>query len=203
MFRLKKSEKSAPSEATTESGSAETTAERLERERNERHPQEKKGVPTPTRREREAARKRPLVVTDPVEAKRRRREEQAAQSEKMRTALKTGDDRYLPLQHRGENRRLIRNTIDEHFRISELLIFVAIPYVVFQLIFAQNMAAQQILAYVFMAFFAAMAIEIFMVTRLVRRRQAEKGLARQRGDVFYIIQRMGMFRKMRMPNHGV
>ncbi len=215
MFPLKKSEKSAPAEATESSASPKAThgstradrasapaAEQTEARPN-RHPQEKKGVPTPTRKEREAARKRPLVVTDPAEAKKRRRAEQAAAAEKTREAFRTGDDRYLPLQHRGENRRLIRNVIDERFRIGELLIFLAIPYFLFSFLFAGNLQLSQILSYVFLGFIAIMAIEIFFVTRKVRARQRAAGVTGQRSDVFYIFQRISMFRRFRMPAAGV
>lgn len=82
-----------------------------------------KGRPTPTRKEAEAAARARARVP------RSRKEQAAAQratrgdtSRKMREAMKTGDDRYLPSRDRGPVRRFIRDFVDSRFSFIELMV---------------------------------------------------------------------------------
>jgi hypothetical protein len=82
-----------------------------------------KGRPTPTRKEAEAAARARAKVP------RTRKEQAAAQrasrgdtSRKMREAMKTGDDRYLPARDRGPVRRFIRDFVDSRFSFIELMV---------------------------------------------------------------------------------
>ena len=82
-----------------------------------------KGRPTPTRKEAEAAAKARAKVP------RTRKEQAAAQrlqrsqgSAKMREAMKTGDERYLPARDRGPVKRFIRDYVDSRFSFVELMI---------------------------------------------------------------------------------
>ena len=82
-----------------------------------------KGRPTPTRKEAEAAAKARAKVP-------RTRKEQAAaarlarsdSSTKMRQAMKTGDEKYLPARDRGPVKRFIRDMVDSRFSFVELMI---------------------------------------------------------------------------------
>ena len=82
-----------------------------------------KGRPTPTRKEAEAAAKARAKVP-------RTRKEQAAaarlarsdSSTKMRQAMKTGDEKYLPARDRGPVKRFIRDLVDSRFSFVELMI---------------------------------------------------------------------------------
>lgn len=82
-----------------------------------------KGRPTPTRKEAEAAARARAKVP------RTRKEQAAAQraargesSRRMREAMKTGDDRFLPARDRGPVRRFIRDYVDSRFSFIELMI---------------------------------------------------------------------------------
>ena len=82
-----------------------------------------KGRPTPTRKEAEAAARARAKVP------RTRKEQAAAQrlaraegSTKMRQAMKTGDERYLPARDRGPVKRFIRDFVDSRFSFVELMI---------------------------------------------------------------------------------
>jgi hypothetical protein len=82
-----------------------------------------KGRPTPSRKEAEAAAKARAKVP------RTRKEQAAAQrlarsqgSSKMREAMKTGDERYLPARDRGPVKRFIRDYVDSRFSFVELMI---------------------------------------------------------------------------------
>jgi hypothetical protein len=82
-----------------------------------------KGRPTPSRKEAEAA------ARARAKAPRTRKEQAAAQraargdtSRRMREAMKTGDDRYLPARDRGPVRRFIRDFVDSRFSFIELMV---------------------------------------------------------------------------------
>ena len=82
-----------------------------------------KGRPTPSRKEAEAAARARAKVP------RTRKEQMAAQrsargdtSQKMRQAMKTGDERYLPGRDRGPVRRFIRDYVDHRFSFTELMV---------------------------------------------------------------------------------
>jgi hypothetical protein len=91
-----------------------------------------KGRPTPSRREAEAARKARAKVP-------RTRKEQAAArrlartegSSKMREAMRTGDDKYLPARDQGPARRFIRDYVDSGFWLLELMLPVMIVLLLF------------------------------------------------------------------------
>src|SRR5262249_13071180 len=88
---------------------------------------QKKGRPTPSRKEAEAMNKARNKVP------RTRKEQNAAarlargeSSAKMRQAMKTGDDRYLPARDRGPVRRFIRDYVDSRFSFIEILLPVMV-----------------------------------------------------------------------------
>jgi hypothetical protein len=82
-----------------------------------------KGRPTPSRKEAEAAAKARAKVP------RTRKEQMAAQraargesSTKIRQAMRTGDERYLPARDKGPVRRFIRDFVDSRFSFIELMV---------------------------------------------------------------------------------
>lgn len=82
-----------------------------------------KGRPTPTRKEAEAA------ARARARTPRTRKEQAAARSaargdasRRMREAMKTGDDRFLPARDRGPVRRFIRDSVDSRFSFIELML---------------------------------------------------------------------------------
>lgn len=93
-----------------------------------------KGRPTRSRREAEAARRRPLVATDRKEARRRDRERAAALRSKQQQALMTGDEANMPAQHRGPERRLVRDLVDSRRNIAEYFFPVALVIMVVALV---------------------------------------------------------------------
>ena len=60
-----------------------------------------KGRATPTRKEREAARKRPLVPNDRKQAAKEHREKMNAARERARIGMANGEEKYLPQRDRG------------------------------------------------------------------------------------------------------
>ena len=81
-----------------------------------------KNRPTPKRRDQEAARKQPMIVTDRKAAKVAERAKRMEASGKMRQAMVTGDDRYLPPRDKGPVRRFVRDSIDARWNLAEFLL---------------------------------------------------------------------------------
>jgi len=81
-----------------------------------------KGHATPSRKEQEAARKRPLVANDRAERRRREREAANAERERARVGMANGEQKYLPIRDRGPQRKYIRDYVDARWSVGELLL---------------------------------------------------------------------------------
>ncbi|WP_028658886.1 DUF3043 domain-containing protein [Nocardioides insulae] len=82
-----------------------------------------KGRPTPTRKEAEAAaRARAKTPRTRKEQNAANRVQRQSQSAKMREAMKTGDDRYLPPRDKGPVKRFVRDFIDSRITVAELVL---------------------------------------------------------------------------------
>jgi hypothetical protein len=82
-----------------------------------------KGRPTPTRKEAEAAaRERAKVPRTRKEQMRQQRRAKSESSQKVRAAMKAGDERYFLPRDQGPVRRFIRDFVDSRFGIVELMI---------------------------------------------------------------------------------
>ncbi|TIC80909.1 DUF3043 domain-containing protein [Nocardioides sp. GY 10127] len=81
-----------------------------------------KGRPTPTRKEAEAAaRARATGAVAPGD-KKAQRAARADQQSRMREAMRTGDERYLPLRDKGPERRFVRDFVDARFSVVEIML---------------------------------------------------------------------------------
>lgn len=162
-----------------------------------------KGRPTPTRREREAANKRPLVPNDRKEATRVQREKAREARLKAQVGMAAGDERYLPMRDRGPQKRFIRNAIDARFSMGELLMPIMI------LVILGTFALPPVLAtYIFLViyvFFFAAIIDAFIFGRILQRRIAERVGAEnvEKGIKWYAAMRAFQFRRMRLPKPQV
>lgn len=80
-----------------------------------------KGRATPTRKEREAAQRRPLVPKDRKLASQQNRATMASEREKARVGMAKGDERYLPIRDKGPQKRFVRDFVDARFSAGEIL----------------------------------------------------------------------------------
>lgn len=122
MFRRTKSEPSPDTQTATgpaSSGDVSAAAQ-------------KKGRPTPTRREAEAANKvRAKVPRTRKERAAARRVARTETTSKMRQAMRTGDERYLPARDQGPVKRFVRDYVDHSFSVMELMLPVMVVLLVF------------------------------------------------------------------------
>ncbi|MFC7374289.1 DUF3043 domain-containing protein [Brachybacterium sp. GCM10030267] len=167
-----------------------------------------KGRPTRTRKEAEAARRRPLVVDDRKEARRRDRERARVQRAEAQQALMTGDEKKMPLQHRGPERRLVRDLVDSRRNIAEYFFPVALIFMLVALIMPLirpdlYMLMSTGMIVVLWGGIALCVIDSFMLRRRLRRRLSEEYGEVGSGLVGYGIMRAIQIRRFRLPRAQV
>lgn len=162
-----------------------------------------KGRPTPSRKEAEAAR------MARVRTPRSRKQQSAAargarfeSSQKMRDAMKTGDERYLPARDKGPLRRFTRDFVDSRFTIAELIL----PLLVVTMLLGWSGNSQ--LAWFSNAFMTLMLLAVVAnllwlhigLHRQLKRRFPE---ASHKGLTYYAVVRAVQVRFLRMPKSQV
>jgi hypothetical protein len=161
-----------------------------------------KGRPTPTRREKEEARKRPLVSNDRAEARRKARADAQLQRDKARIGMANGDERYLPIRDRGPQKRYVRDYVDARFSFGEMLI--PLMFVVIILTFLPDPNVQAIGLIALWAFFIVAAADAvllgFQVTRKLKAKFGEDRVEKVR---WYAAMRALQLRMMRLPKPQV
>ncbi|GAA2753760.1 DUF3043 domain-containing protein [Amnibacterium kyonggiense] len=157
-----------------------------------------KGRATPSRREREAANRRPIVVTDRKAARRQSRTREAEARERARIGLANGEERYLPARDRGSQRRFARDFVDSQWTIGEFLIPVFVLFFVATLVLPQA-------SWLFLPLYGYLALTIvdgLLRAAIIRRRLAQKLGDRtkvERGLNLYVVMRSAQFRNLRVP----
>lgn len=162
-------------------------------------PQSAKGVPTPSRKAQEEARKRPLVPTDrgaaKVAARDARREEQA----RMRRALDTGEERFLPARDKGPQKRYARDYVDARFSLGEYVMFAALAIVLLTVVIPPQNDATLILFAAFWVMVAGVAVDVWLMTRKLKRLLIAKFGGVDSGVIWYASMRSMQFRRLRLP----
>jgi hypothetical protein len=161
-----------------------------------------KGRPTPTRKEAEAARKQRLSPPRTrKEQTARSRDQQRDARAKVRTAMNTGDDKYLPERDKGPVKRYVRDYVDSHRTIGEFLLPVF--FVVFVIIIAAPQLAS-------IGNFLWILIIVLMVLDSVRiAAGVKKGIRDRFGDdetkgvTMYALMRAWQMRRLRLPKPQV
>lgn len=167
-----------------------------------------KGRPTRSRKEAEAARRRPLVVDDRKEARRRDRERANQERIEAQQALMTGDERKMPPQHRGPQRRLVRDLVDSRRNVGELFFPVALVIMLVALVLPlvrPDLTALMSTAMLVVLWggIALCIVDGFLLRRLLRRRLSDEFGEVQRGVVGYGIMRAIQIRRFRLPRTQV
>lgn len=162
-----------------------------------------KGRPTPTRKEKEEARKRPLVSNDRTEARRQSRAVLATEREKQRIGMANGVEKYMPARDRGVQRRYVRDYIDARTSIGEFLIPVMVIVLIATVVPAPEV---QVGAFALLwLFFIAAVIDCVVVGFVIRKKLAAKyGEGKvEVGLRWYAAMRALQLRLMRLPKPQV
>lgn len=162
-----------------------------------------KGRPTPSRREAEAAARARAKVP------RTRKEQMAAQrsargetSQRMREAMKTGEDRYLPARDRGPVRRFVRDYVDSRFSFIELMV----PLLILSMILGYSGGSGMIRLGNTVLFTTIMVIlvDIVMLRFRIRREMARRFPDEPtKGLTFYAALRSLQMKFLRLPKPQV
>lgn len=162
-----------------------------------------KGRPTPTRKEAEAAAKaRAKVPRTRREMAAQRKVERSESSQKIRQAMKTGDDRYMLPRDKGPVRRFVRDYIDSRFSFVELMIPILIVTMILGYSGSRQLATignTLLLGMLLLVVFDMVMLRL-RVRREVTRRFPEAPL---KGITYYAITRSLQMKFMRMPKAQV
>jgi len=164
---------------------------------------QKKNRPTPSRREAEAARKArakvPRTRKEQAAARRATRSESTA---KMREAMRTGDDRYLPARDRGPVRRYARDLVDSQFWVLELMLPILVVLLIFGYSGSTTLAAYANVA--MPALIVLILVESFRLRWRLRRGLTQRFPGQSpKGMTFYAVMRALQVRPFRQPKHQV
>jgi hypothetical protein len=164
---------------------------------------QKKGRPTPSRKEAEAAAKaRAKVPRTRKEMAAARRVSRSESSTQMRQAMRTGDTRYLPARDQGPVRHFIRDYVDSHFSLIELLI----PLMLVVLILGWT-GNSTITTFANLSMLGVFVLIIFDLVRLRFRLGREMATrfpeSSLKGNTYYAIARSLQMRFMRLPKAQV
>ena len=172
------------------------TAERLAR-----GAKEAKGRPTPSRAEREAQNKRPLVPSDRKEASKAAKAQQAEARRRAQAGMAAGDDKFLPARERGPQKKFVRDYVDARFNIGEFMIPV-----MFLVIILTFMPVPEIQVYgrlTLWVFFIIAIADCFFLGFRVRKALRAKFGQDERGVRWYAAMRALQLRPLRLPKPQV
>ncbi|WP_296666969.1 DUF3043 domain-containing protein [Demequina sp.] len=164
----------------------------------------KKGHPTPKRKQQEAANRRP-VIPNTKASKQAQRDKVRAQRDKEFQAMRDGDERNMPLEHRGPERRYLRDSVDARTSMGEFLLPLSIIFVIASLVIpSQSWLGLALIAF-FYVLVLAVAIDTWLMIRRVKKRFVAKFGANRvpRGWIFYVIARHLNIRRFRTPKAAV
>ena len=162
-----------------------------------------KGRPTPSRKDQEKLRKRPLVGDKSKEAKRIEKERVREERGKIREGMMAGDERYLTSRDRGPQRKMARDIVDSRFTVGELVLPGLV--VVVLATFVDSIEVQFYSLIAMWALFLAVAFDAFVhgirvKKKLVERFGAEKV---EKGVRWYAAMRSIQMRPLRIPKPQV
>lgn len=162
-----------------------------------------KGKPTPSRKEREAAARRPLVGERTPEARKAQRAAYQEERRKAREGMMAGDERYLTARDRGPQRRLARDIVDSRFTVGELLL--PSLFIIILVSALPDKRIELVTLFIMWGLFIALAIDGYLIGRKVQKRLTEKYGAEkvERGLRWYAAMRSIQMRMMRLPKPQV
>ncbi len=159
-----------------------------------------KGRPTPTRKEREAANRKPLVGNKSKEAMVAARAKQREDRLKVRQAMLSGEEKYLLGRDRGPQRRLAREVIDGRYTLIEGLMPLMVLFLL--ITSATNDSVKNIITLVMIFALVTVTIEVSLLQRLIKAKVKDKLGAEtkiQKGTWFYTFTRGMQPRPLRIP----
>ena len=167
-----------------------------------------KNRPTPSRRDQEAANKRPLVPTDRKAAASQSREANKVARARQRAALLSGDESALPVRDKGPVKRYIRDAVDARWNVGEFMlpVMVAVLALTFLAPIFPAIASFTTLLIFTMVYglVAAGVLDAFLMWRRIKAKIVAKfGETPPRGAAMYAVMRAFQMRRSRLPRPQV
>jgi len=167
-----------------------------------------KNRPTPSRREQETARKRPLVPKDRKAAAGQSRDASRLARAKERAALMSGDESALPARDKGPVKRYIRDAVDARWNIGEFMLpvmFVVLALTFLPAIFKSSASWATLLVFALVyGLILVGAVDAFIMWRHIKAKIVAKfGKAPPRGSALYAVTRAFQMRRSRLPRPQV
>lgn len=162
-----------------------------------------KGRPTPPRKEREQARKKPLVGDRSKEARQAQKLKLREERQKAREGMMAGDERYLTYRDKGPQRKFVRDLVDARFTAGEMVL--PAMFLVVLSTFIESYEVQLISLFAMWSLFLVVAFDAFLVARSVKKRVAKKfGEDKMEGGLgWYGAMRSIQMRALRIPKPQV
>jgi hypothetical protein len=184
LFRRNKPESDAPSASTVEKEGG-------------------KGRPTPTRREAEAAaRARAKVPRTRKEIAKAQRAARVESSQRVRSAMKSGDERYFLARDKGPVRSFIRDFVDSRFSFVELMIPLLI--LTMALGYSGNPTLASMGNTILLGTMLLVVVDLLFMRRRMRRELARRFPSEStKGTTYYAVMRSLQMKFMRLPKAKV
>lgn len=160
-----------------------------------------KGHATPSRKEREAANKRPLVVADRKEARTRSRAQERENRQRAQAGYAAGEERYLPARDRGVQKKWVRDYVDARLSAGELLI--PLMFLVIVLLYLPFEITQVISTAAMLGYIGLVILDSVILASRIQRKVNDKWGDRAEKVRSYAIMRALQLRMMRMPKPQV
>ena len=163
----------------------------------------KKGRPTPKRKEAEAARKVSSLAPASTKAEKQRAKEAAKAARiAQRTAFLRGDESALPLRDKGPVKKFIRNYVDARRSIGEY--FLPVIFIVLFLTLIPNAIFQIGSIAIMYSVLLISVVDGFLLTKKIKREVADRFPgAELKGLGMYGWLRSTQMRRMRTPKPSI
>jgi hypothetical protein len=170
---------------------------------NPRHPEARKGRPTPKRSQAQSQRRSVAhTPTSRKDAAKRQREERRATLERQRQALASGDERYLPARDKGPVRRFARDFVDSRFNIAEFFLPMAVVILILSMVRVASL--QNVALLLWLVVIVLIVLDSAVTGFRLRKRLAERFPDEsRRGAVAYALMRSLQMRRLRLPKPQV
>ena len=162
-----------------------------------------KGRPTPKRRDSQRPRRQLGVAPrDRKEAARQQREANRTQRAKVREAMQTGDERFLPARDKGPVRKFARDFIDSRRSAAEFFLFGALLILVLSIL--PSAAVSTAVGFAWVGMCVVIVVDSILLTRRLKREiRVRFPNEESKGVVAYTLLRSMQFRGLRMPKPRV
>lgn len=170
-------------------------------ESNENPEVKGKGKATPSRKQQEAANRRPLVGDKSKEGRAAAKARLAAERREAREGMMRGEEKYLPIRDRGPQKRFARDVVDSRFTAGEL---VMPAMFVFLITTATNIYTLQLISLLLMwGLFIVVIIDALIIGRRVKKLAGQKFGSVEKSLAWYSGMRSLQMRPMRLPKPQV